>query len=195
MHFSFDNWSQLALKAWKIKFRANYLGLAPKHQLNVETILPGGIATYTLPLVITEGQTDFTRDEVEMAIKNELGIFPFKDKISPRLLFHDKQSMESEGFLKLWKDLGEVKQIVKSINTNQTSDTIRDRLTSGGLHFIASRTKATGKVIYYYVKYREADILIEILHRLSNKSAEITLRGDTQGHLTVILKYLCPLCT
>jgi len=153
--------------------------------------LPGGIATYTLPLIVTEGQTDFTRDEVEMAIKNELGIFPFKDKIPPRFLFDDKKSVESDRFLKLWKDLGEVKQIVKSITTNHTSDTVRDRLITGGLHFIASRTKATGKVIYYYVRYREFDILIEILHKLSNKSVEISLRGDIPGHLTVILKYIC----
>jgi hypothetical protein len=192
MHFSFDNWSQLALNAWKIKFRANYLGIAPKHQLNVDTILPGGIATYALPLVITEGQTDFTRDEVEMAIKNELGIFPFKDKISPHFLFDEKKTMESERFLKLWKDLGESKQVVKTMNTLHTSDSLRDRLVAAGLHLIASRTKATGKVIYYFVRYREFEFLIEILHKMSTKSLDLTLRtSDTQGHATVVVKYIC----
>jgi len=192
MHFSFDNWSQLALNAWKIKFRANYLGLAPKHQLNVETILPGGISTYILPLVVTEGQTNFTRNEVEMAIKNELGIFPFKDKISPRLLFNEKKSMETENFLKVWKELGESKQIVKTVTTPLSTDNIRDKLIGGGLQLVASRTKPIGKVIYFYIKYREHEILIEILHKIINKNLDFTLRAtDAMGHLAVIQKYIC----
>jgi len=191
VHFLFDNWSQLILNSWKIKIRANYLGIAPKHQLSVGTLLPGGIVSYTLPIVLAEGQLDFTRDEVEIAIKNELGIFPFKDKISPRLLFNENKGIESEQFLKLWKDLGESNQLTKTISTSHTPDTLRDRLISGGLKLIASRTKPTGKVLYYFIQYREFEILIEVLHKMSTKSLDLTLRAEeTQGHLPVINKYI-----
>jgi len=99
--------------------------------------------------------------------------------------------MESEHFLKMWKDLGESKQIVKTLSTNGTSDNLRDRLSGGGFHLVASRTKATGKVVYYFVRYRELDILMEVLHKTAAKSLDLTLRtSDLQGHLTVVLRYI-----
>jgi len=100
--------------------------------------------------------------------------------------------MEAEQFLKLWKDLGDQKQIMKNIHTSHTVDTVKDRLLAVGLHYIASRTKTTGKVVYYFLRYREFDILIELLHKMTSKSIDFALRrSEPQGHGMVVLKYLC----
>jgi len=187
INFSFDNGSQSILSKFQIKFRQNELGVTPgTSSLNVGSLQPGGVANVGLSLLVSAENTDLNKPLVEMAIKTELGVCYFKDRIPAHILFDEKGKLESDGFLKMWKDLGDSKETSKSLNTQYPPEVIQDRFTSNGLFHIATRsTKKIGKVMYFSFRYRDVPMLVEIT--LKGDNCKVCLRSSDDGHGKVAL--------
>jgi len=141
INFSFDNGSQQALSKFQIKFRQNELGVSPSNaNLSVNSLQPGAITNVGLGLVVNSENTDLNKPIVEMAIKTELGVCYFKDRIPAHILFDEKGKLESDAFLKMWKDIGDGKESTKSLTTQYPPEVIQERFTSNGLFHIATRS-------------------------------------------------------
>jgi len=183
----FDNGSSSALSKFQIKFRQNELGVTPANSnLNVGSLTPGGVANVGLPLVVSAENTDLNKPIVDMAIKTELGVCYFKDRIPAHILFDEKGKLETEAFLKMWKDIGDSKEISKTLNTQYPAEVIKDRFTSNGLFHIASRsTKKIGKVMYFSLRYRELPMLVEIT--IKGDNCKVCLRSGDDGNGKVAL--------
>jgi len=187
INFSFDNGSQTTLSKFQIKFRQNELGVSPANSnLSVGTLTSGGVANVGLGLISSPENTDLSKPIVEMAIKTELGVCYFKDRIPAHILFDEKGRLETEAFLKMWKEIGDGKESSKTLNTQYPPEVIQDRFTSNGLFHIASRaTKKIGKVMYFSLRFREIPMLVEIT--IKGDSCKVCLRSSDDGHGKVAL--------
>jgi len=179
----------MEIKKLQLKFRENYLGVVPASGSIPTNIAPGASVTVPVTLDSTPENTNVTKPVVDIALKTELGVVYFKDKVPAHLLFQEEGKLESKEFLALWRSL-DSKEISQVLSTNLAAPAIKEVLEAVRVFHIASRAaQGIGKVMYFSLIFRGVVMLVEVTLK-DDHNGKVCLRCLREDYGNVVLAHV-----
>jgi hypothetical protein len=162
--FTIFNQSTLPLSDFAIQFNKNSFGIAPT-PLQVTSIMPGQSVETSLLLVQNPNLLNSSlplNNIIQVAIKNNLGVFYFQLSIPLHILFNEKGQLSREEYIMKWKNIPE--EHFKDITNILTFDpnTIQNKLQQYNIFYIASRKLQLQDYLYFSAKINETIFLLEL---------------------------------
>ena len=161
---TFTNKGSMPLSGVMIQFNKNSFGLAAGAALQVQPLGPGQSGSTSL-LMSTQGATSPppTNAVLQVAIKNNVGVFYFQDKIPLQAMFTE-EPMERNAFLQTWKSLPDTNEIVKQLDVPPVMniDALIEKLKGHNVFFLARRQLNNQEGIYCSAKVPQAQLLLEL---------------------------------
>jgi len=152
------------LNQFLIKFNKNYLGIAPKSSKIPINLSPGGSADYALAIMDNGPlQPEAKVGYVQMALKTELGVCYFQEKLPAYMLFHENGLLEKKVWLTKWKQIQDIEENVSiKSRSRATADKISQKLTSRNIFHIATRELDGQQNLYWSISFKGTPLLLEI---------------------------------
>jgi len=162
----FDNKTGRPLSQFAFKFDKNQMGFVPTGgAIKVPTIPDQSFGESKMPLAGT-GPTApaSTNGVVRMAMKTEISVFYFQDRIPPHILFSEEGQIGQSDFLQMWQSLPDDSEQSISVHDRLYAEVaqIKERLGSKGVFYIASRKVQARNVTYFSLSFKSQIILLEI---------------------------------
>jgi len=193
--FLFENNTGHPLSQFAIKFNVNYLGLAPDAPLKPGTINNGASARCSLPLS-DSAKAEGAPAPVQMAVKTELGVFVFQDKVPAYCLFADSGTLPRQTFLSMWSAIPDTNEVVAQVPARTTRDVeaVKSRMGSGNVFFVASPKNTVDPTVYCSLSLKGVPFLVEI-KLLAGTAANIAVRSENPTLSAVVLGSVVDLIT
>ncbi|XP_039247587.2 AP-1 complex subunit beta-1-like [Styela clava] len=158
MDLTFTNKAMQAMSGFAIQFNKNSFGLSPAQPLNIQLINPNQSAEVSIPLS-TSGlvQKMEPLNSLQVAVKNNIGVFYFATTIPLYVLFTEEGAMERKVFLDTWKDIPASNERQFPLNDignipGMSSESANNKLNANNVFTIAKRNVDGKDMIYLSLK-------------------------------------------
>jgi len=188
MDLTFENKSKQQLSNMQIKFNKNFLGINPGISKLPVSLPPGGSADFMLPITTTHQIGDNAKAGViQMAVKNDIGVVYFQDKLSAYMLFEEDGLLEKRAWLEKWKELPDTseQQITIENRVYKSAEDILERFSASNVFHIATRQLENKKLLYHSIKYKGLSLLLEV--KISGRECSASMRADKTSYLPTAL--------
>ncbi|CAL8128291.1 unnamed protein product [Orchesella dallaii] len=151
MEMTVTNCSSEPLSGFAIQFNKNSFGVIPAHPLQLPNVLTLNQSSDVSLLLSSEGPVQKMEplNNLQVAIKNNIGIFYFACLIPIHVFFTEDGQMDRRLFLSTWKELPPQNEAQYSLeNINYDSETIVHKLEQNNI-FTISRQEVEGQTVFY----------------------------------------------
>lgn len=169
MVLTFTNRAMQALGNFAIQFNKNSFGMTPKAPLNLPQLRQSQSSEVILPLHL---QGQFQRmdpiNNLQVAIKNNIGVFYFSTLIPLHVLFLKNGEMERRVFLSTWKDIPSTHEKSFALDNlggvpNMSTDNLIEKLKRNNVFVIAKRNVEMKDMVYLSLLLpRDVWVLMEL---------------------------------
>jgi hypothetical protein len=164
MDLVFNNLSQQPLSGFAIQFNKNSFGITPASSLNIDGPLNPNDSSETVLNLRKDGpvQQMTPINNLQIAVKNNTGIYYFQTLIPIHILFLESGKLEQEEWFKNWKDdsLKEYKYNIANLNKYAEIKEITDKLQINNVFCIAERYVNNMNVLYLSVKLEQGIVFV-----------------------------------
>lgn len=180
MKLQLTNYGLTGMSDFAIQFNKNSFGLIPEQGLNVPVLMPNQPFTVQLPLGTT-GQVMKMNPlmTLQVAVKNNVGVFYFKATVPLHILFVEDGEMEKQAFLESWQRIPA--QNEQKFTLNQMSlgaDECTEKLRRNNVFTVAKRNIDGHDMLFLSLKLsNQLFVLVEIKIQRENPSYMLSLRS------------------
>lgn len=154
MDMTFTNKAMQPLTGFAIQLNKNSFGLMPAAQLNVPLLPPSQTAEASLALNSTGPiQRMDPINNLQIAIKNNVGVFYFACLIHGHTLFAEDGQLDKRVFLTTWKEIPSANEVQYNLHgIVGNADVIANKMTSNNIFTIAKRNVEGQDMLYQSLK-------------------------------------------
>eukprot|EP01100_Stratorugosa_tubuloviscum_P007102 TRINITY_DN2988_c0_g1_i1.p1 TRINITY_DN2988_c0_g1~~TRINITY_DN2988_c0_g1_i1.p1 ORF type:complete len:932 (-),score=453.78 TRINITY_DN2988_c0_g1_i1:233-3028(-) len=188
------NQSSTVLSGFMIQLNKNGFGFVPSNVvMDIGAIAPGSSANCVVPFSMGGQINGAPSNILQIAVKNNAGVFYFADALSPGLLLLDDGRVEKGAYLHLWKSIPDQNEKIKDIAVAANIDIngLIKRLEDNKLFLIARRRVADSAGIERDVLYISAKLINNavVLFELAI-SSQGQIRCSTRSQLTEAASFI-----
>jgi len=151
MELTVTNKAMQPMMGLAVQFNKNSFGLQPASPLNIQQPLPPGQSASTSLPFNTQGQIQKMDPltTLQVAVKNNIGVFYFSCHIPLHVLFTEDGEMDKKDFLSSWKEIPSQTEVQYTIvNVQHSSDTVSNKLRNNNIFTIAKRNVEGQDMLY-----------------------------------------------
>lgn len=158
LDLTFTNRAMQAMSGFAVQFNKNSFGLAPSQPLNIQILNANQTTEVSLPLsTVGPVQKMEPLNNLQVAIKNNIGVFYFAIPVPLYVFFTEDGAMERKIFLDTWKDIPQVNEKQFQLNNvgnlpGMTTDTAVSKLNANSVFTIAKRNVDGKDMVYLSLK-------------------------------------------
>ncbi|XP_003384157.1 PREDICTED: AP-1 complex subunit beta-1-like [Amphimedon queenslandica] len=188
---TFTNKALGPMSDFAIQFNKNSFGLAPAAQLYVQSpLFPNQPFNTSLELV-TGGVVMLMNplDLLQVAVKNNVGVFYFSCNIPAYTLFVEDGKMDRKVFLSSWKELPSSNEVQKTLSYPLADlDSVKTKLEANNVFIIAERTVGEDMQVLLYVSTKLINGLTVLgeLKILRNGQTTLSLKTNAMNVVPLV---------
>ncbi|VDK69887.1 unnamed protein product [Litomosoides sigmodontis] len=157
MDMIFTNRAMQPFTGFAIQFNKNSFGLIPAEPLQVNSPLYPNQSVQTSLLCHTNGPVQKMEPltNLQVAIKNDVGVFYFATVVPLNIYFDENGQMDKRDFLQMWKEIPEQNEVQFVINNVKglSADDICTKLQQNNVFTVARRNVEGQELLYHSIKY------------------------------------------
>uniref|UniRef100_A0A0B7BMQ3 Beta-adaptin appendage C-terminal subdomain domain-containing protein n=1 Tax=Arion vulgaris TaxID=1028688 RepID=A0A0B7BMQ3_9EUPU len=151
MELTFTNKAMQPMLGFAIQLNKNSFGLQPASPLQIQSPIPSNQSASTSLLLNTQGQIQKMEPLtiLQVAVKNNIGVFYYSCQISMHVLFTEEGEMDKKDFLSSWKEIPAQNEVQSTItNVQHNADTVSQKLRNNNIFTIAKRNVEGQDMLY-----------------------------------------------
>lgn len=189
MDLTLTNRSSQSMNGFAMQVNKNRFGLQLS-PLSVPADMPSGQSFKTSLLLSYQGtlQNMSPANKLQVAVKNNMGIFYFDLLIPPHVLFAADGKVDRNTLLDTWKNLPASTEVQSSIPVHgHSSDSIQQQLELHNVYTVARRTVDTRDELYMSLKFTNgALVLAELKVTPGASSAQLSLKSSDLAMIPLV---------
>jgi len=158
MNMTLTNRAMQQMGNFAIQFNKNSFGLSPSAPLPTSVLQQNQSTDVSLPLNVN-GQIQKMEplNNLQVAIKNSIGVFYFSTAVPCHVLFMESGEMDSRVFLQTWKDIPSANEksfLLEGLDSipNMSTDVLIEKLKRNNVFVIAQRKVEQKDMVYLSLK-------------------------------------------
>ncbi|XP_012944461.1 AP-1 complex subunit beta-1 [Aplysia californica] len=151
MELTVTNKAMQPIMGFAIQFNKNSFGIQPASPLAIQSPLPPNQSASTSLALNTQGQIQKMDplSTLQVAMKNNIGVFYFSCQIPLHILFSEEGEMDKKDFLASWKEIPSQNEVQSTItNVQHNADTVSQKLRNNNIFTIAKRNVEGQDMLY-----------------------------------------------
>jgi len=151
MELTVSNKAMQPMMGLAVQLNKNSFGIQPASPLSIQSPLPPNQSASTSLPLNTQGQIQKMEplNTLQVAIKNNIGVFYFSCQIPVHVLFTEEGEMEKKDFLGSWKEIPSQNELQSTItNVQHSADTVSQKLRNSNIFTIAKRNVEGQDMLY-----------------------------------------------
>lgn len=188
MNMRFTNFSPQPMSSFALQMNKNAFGFAPGRQPEVSVVMPGQSADVSIPLVPSGNSSQMFSEAIQVAIKNNFGVFYFQDKLPGHVVLVEAPPMDKQQLVGIWRSMPDEgnQQFISVQNSNSFNALVANpgilaqKFATCNLSFVVERQVPNGPSPLYYFSATTANNAVFVVE-VSIVRAQGCLRCCVKG--------------